>query len=273
VAVRIAPGVTVGAGVQLQTADGTFRFATGTPLPIGVPLTGLTTKVEGNGWGFGGTAGVMIEATPTTQIGIGYRSQIDQEIDGHISTEGSPIPLSQATEATLHLPDIVTVSIRQVISPVLRLNGTFEWTNWSRFQNLTVIAAETGANVLQPGGIPAGAAIASLPLDWSDGYFLAGGVEYDVYPTLTGRLGLAYEWSPVDAPEKRTPGFPDANRVWLSGGFSWAFTPKTTIDFGYTHIFVEDEDFLRESLGTGTVVAGEVETKVDIVSLGVKTRW
>jgi long-chain fatty acid transport protein len=112
-------------------------------------------------------------------------------------------------------------------------------------------------------------------LNWSDGYFLAGGVEYDVYPTLTGRLGLAYEWSPVDAPEKRTPGFPDNDRVWLSGGFSWDFTPTTTIDFGYTHIFVEDGAFQREILGAPIVVAvsGEVETKVDIVSVGIKTRW
>lgn len=280
VAVRIAPGITIGAGVQVQTADGIFRFATLTPSPFPITggnapqvdaLTGLTTKVEANGWGFGGTAGVMIEASPTTLIGVGYRSQIDQELDGHISTEGAG--LSQKTEATMHLPDIVTVSVRQVVSPVMRVNGTFEWTNWSRFKDLTVYAAEDGANALQPGGIAAGGEIASLPLDWRDGYYLAGGIEYDIYPNLTGRFGLAYEWSPVDSPEKRTPGFPDNNRVWLSGGFSWDFTKSTTIDFGYTHIFVEDGAFERESLGTGVVVSGEVETQVDIVSLGIKTKW
>jgi len=280
VAVRVAPGITIGAGLQAQTADGIFRFATITPTPAVVSanpvvnsLTGLTTKVEANGWGFGGTAGVMIEASPTTTIGVGYRSQIDQELDGHISTEGTGLPLSQKTEATMHLPDIVTVSVRQVVSPVMRVNGTFEWTNWSRFNELTVVAAEDGANALNLAGSPAGSEIASLPLDWSDGYYLAGGIEYDIYPNLTGRFGLAYEWSPVDSPEKRTPGFPDNNRVWLSGGFSWDFTKSTTIDFGYTHIFVEDGAFERESLGTGVVVSGEVETQVDIVSLGIKTKW
>jgi long-chain fatty acid transport protein len=265
VAVRIAPGITIGAGVQVQTADGIFRFATGVPL-------GETTKVEANGWGFGGTAGIMIEASPTTTIGVGYRSQIDQELDGHISTEGTNL-LSQKTEATMHLPDIVTVSVSQVVSPSLRVNGTFEWTNWSRFKSLTVYAAEDGVNALQLTGSAAGSEIASLPLDWRDGYYLAGGIEYDIYPNLTGRFGLAYEWSPVDSPEKRTPGFPDNNRVWLSGGFSWDFTKSTTIDFGYTHIFVEDGAFERESLGTGVVVSGEVETQVDIVSVGLKTKW
>ncbi len=145
VAFRIAPGITIGAGVQIQTADGIFRFATGTPVPVGAPLSGQTTKVEANGWGFGGTAGIMIEASPTTTIGVGYRSQIDQELDGHISTEGTNL-LSQKTEATMHLPDIVTVSVSQVVSPSLRVNGTFEWTNLSRFKSLTVYAAGGGVN-------------------------------------------------------------------------------------------------------------------------------
>jgi long-chain fatty acid transport protein len=280
VAIRIAPGISVGVGAQIQTAEGAFRFASGTPVHddnLGA-ASGFTSKVEGNGWGFGGTAGIMIDATPTTRIGVGYRSQIDQDIDGHISTDGFPA-LSQDTEVTLKLPDVVTFSIRQVVSPVMRLNGTFEWTNWSRFKDLTVIAAETGINVLHnpttptpDKNSPAGSEIASIPQNWSDGYFLSGGVEYDIYPTLTGRAGVAYEWSPVDAPEKRSTGFPDANRVWLSGGFSWAFTPTTTIDFGYTHVFVEDSDFSRESL-SNVLVEGDVETKIDIVSVGIKTKW
>ena len=79
IAVRIAPGITIGAGAQIQTAEGIVRFATGAP-------AGPTTAVVGNGWGFGATAGVMIEATPNTRIGVGYRSQMDQDIDGHIDT-------------------------------------------------------------------------------------------------------------------------------------------------------------------------------------------
>ncbi len=275
VAVRIAPGITIGVGAQIQSAEGNFRFATATPSPApGIPFSGQTTTVEGNGWGFGATAGIMIEASPTTKIGVGYRSQMDQDIDGHISTEGA---LSQATNTTLHLPDVVTLSIRQIVSPKMRVNGTFEWTNWSRFQNLTVTAAETGTNILglTPAGfalIPAGTTFASLPFNWSDGYFLAAGVEYDIYPTLTGRAGIAYEWSPIDSPKGRSTGIPDNNRTWLSGGFSWQFTPSVTIDFAYSHLFVEDAAFDRESL-SDVVVQGEVESKVDIVSVGVKTHW
>jgi len=208
--------------------------------------------------------------------GNGGRSQIDQEFDGHISTEGSVIPLSQKTEATIKLPDVVTVSIRQVVSPVMRLNGTFEWTNWSRFNSVAITAAEQGFNVLHPpasGGSAPGTEIASLPFNWSDGYFVSAGAEYDIYPTLTGRFGVGYEWSPIDAPEKRSPAIPDDNRIWLSGGFSWQFTPATTIDFAYTHLFVEDSTFQRKTLGLEIPISGKVESKLDIVSVGIKTHW
>jgi long-chain fatty acid transport protein len=273
VAVRVMPGVVVGVGAQIQMADGNFRFATATPsnVPALDPvagLTGSTTKVEGNGWGFGGTAGVMIDATPTTKIGVGYRSQIDQEIEGHIETEG--IGLVQKTDATLHLPDMVTVSVRQEISPVLRLNGTFEWTNWSRFKSLAVTATEDGASAL--GAATAGTQIASLPFNWSDGYFVAAGAEYDLNAAATARFGAAYEWSPVDSPEKRSTGIPDSNRTWVSAGLSVDVTASMTIDLAYSHLFVEDARFERVSL-SGVEVEGDVKSHIDIISVGLKTKW
>jgi long-chain fatty acid transport protein len=262
IAIRLAPWITVGAGVQIQSADGALRFATGSP-------GGPTTIVEGNGWGFGGTAGVLLDLTPTTHVGVGYRSQMDQDINGHIETYGVVGPLP--TSVKLNLPDVVTLSLRQDISPVMRLAGTFEWTNWSRFQKLAVIADQAGATVL--GGAAAGQTIATLPFNWSDGYFVSGGAEYDFSKTVTGRAGVGYEWSPVDSPEKRTPAFPDANRVWLSGGLSWQYSQTIAVDFAYTHIFIEDSSFARSPIASVLVIAGDVDSSVDIVSLGIKTHW
>jgi long-chain fatty acid transport protein len=270
IAVRLSSWLTVGAGVQIQSADGALRFRTPVPIP-NVGVLDTTTIVEGNGWGFGGTAGVLIKPTRTTEIGIGYRSQIDQDINGHMETYGTP--LTQPTEVTLKLPDVVTFSIREAVSPVFRVAGTFEWTNWSRFDSLAVTAAANGANIVHPTGSAAGSQIAALPFNWTDGYFLSGGAEYDYSKVLTLRAGVGYEWSPVDSPEKRTTAFPDANRVWLSGGFSYQVFKTTTVDFAYTHLFVEDASFLRSNPTGQITVAGDVSSSVDIVSVGMKTRW
>jgi long-subunit fatty acid transport protein len=51
------------------------------------PISATVNQVQltGDGWGFGWTAGVTLTPTPWTQIGVGYRSAIDQA-----SAEASP---------------------------------------------------------------------------------------------------------------------------------------------------------------------------------------
>jgi len=159
------------------------------------------------------------------------------------------------------LPDIVTLSIQQAVSPVARVLGTVEWSNWSRFDELKLTAQQSGQT------------IAIIPTDWSNGWFFALGGEYDYSPVLTLRAGAAYEMSPVDAPEKRVVGIPDSNRVWLSGGASYRWSERTTIDFAYSHIFFEDSGFARTPVGAPLVFTGDVTASTDIVSIGLKTNW
>ncbi|MGB7831705.1 MAG: outer membrane protein transport protein [Xanthobacteraceae bacterium] len=78
VAIKITDWLSVGGGVQIQYAEPHLLFATGATAP-GTPTLGLLT---GHGWTVGWTAGVTLTPTPWTQIGLGYRSALNQEIDG-----------------------------------------------------------------------------------------------------------------------------------------------------------------------------------------------
>ncbi len=270
IAYKIANGITVGVGAQIEYGRGTFRFATGIPSPVaGVAFpAGQTTSFEGDGFGYGATAGVMLEPLPGTTIGVGYRSQMDQHLDGKFYTNTTA--LNTGAEADLKLPDIVTVSIRQVIAPNARLLGTFEWTHWSRFQDLTVNATEGGATVL--GAKAAGTTIASLPQNWHDSWFLSVGGEYDLSQTVTLRTGFAYEQSPIQNALERNIAIPDANRYWMSFGASWRALENVTFDLAYSHLFIEDGAFDRTSL-SGTRETGSIKASTDIVSVGLKTKW
>lgn len=272
VAMKVMPGVTVGAGFQAQTAEGTLRFLKGQP------LSGSFTSFEGNGWGFGGTAGVTVEPMTGTTIGVGYRSRISQELSGYIRDE-SVGGFSNQAKADLKLPDIITVSLRQVVAPNMRVDATFEWSTWSQFKSLTLEATEAGRSAV--GGLPVaeGGTIAAIPTDWSDGYLIAVGGEYDFNPALTARAGFAYEKSPVDSPEKRVVGIPDANRYWLSAGLSWRALSHMTIDFAYSHVFIEDGAFSRDTTAPPSVptasthLTGNVASSLDIVSASLKTKF
>jgi long-chain fatty acid transport protein len=251
IAYRVAPGLIVGIGAQIQYADGTLKFATGSP-------SGPSTSFEGDGFTFGATAGVLWSPAAGTSIGLGWRSQMTQTLEGTFKTF-TPAPVKLSAKADVELPDIVTLSVQQAISPKTRLLGTVEWSNWSRFEKLQLTSG--------------GATIATIPANWSDGWFFALGAEYDWSRQLTLRTGVAYEISPVDAPEKRILTIPDSDRIWVSAGASWKWSESTTLDFAYTHIFLEDSQFARNPIGSPVTFTGDVEASTDIITVGMRTRW
>lgn len=246
IAYRIAPGITVGAGVQIEFAQGKLAFRTS-------PVS--TANFIGEDWAFGGTAGIMLEPSAGTKIGLGYRSNLTHDLSGPFSTG----VVAFDSIGKVKLPEIVTLSLRHELSSDTRLLATVEWTNWSRFDALT----------LTPDVIPQ----LSIPANWSDGWFFSVGGEYDYSQYLTLRGGFAYEMSPVDDPTKRIVSIPDADRYWLSVGASYKYSESTTIDIGYAHLFVDDMDFVRSPVGSPAVFTGSIDASADLVSIGARTKW
>jgi long-chain fatty acid transport protein len=262
-AYRLSPSLTVGAGVQMMYANGTFKFATGNG-------AGPTTGFEGTGVAFGATAGLMYTPTSGTTIGLGYRSRMNEKLEGNFYTVGTPFAGGVAASTEVKLPDIVTLSLKQALSSNTRLLGTVEWSNWSRFEELRVTSTTGGRTVL--GASTPGSSIAAIPANWNDGWFFSLGGEYDVNHLLTLRTGVAYEISPVDDPTKRIAGIPDSDRIWASLGASYKWSDTTTFDLAYTHIFLKDAEINRLSLSGSTVLA-DTSASTDIISVGMKMKF
>ncbi|WP_045837938.1 OmpP1/FadL family transporter [Hyphomicrobium sp. 99] len=253
IAYRIAPGITIGAGVQIEWAQTKLQFRDSTT---------TVAQFGGTDWAFGGTAGITIEPREGTTIGLGYRSQMTHDLEGtfhSVLTGGANAP----AVATVNLPDIVTLSGRQVITPTTRLLGTVEWTNWSVFKDL-------------PMSIP-GHELA-VQANWHDGWFFSVGGEYDYSPRLTLRSGVAYELSPIQDASERLVQIPDNNRVWLSVGASYKWSDSITLDAGYSHIFVQDGGVSLspptfDGHATGGTFSGTAEASIDLFSVGMRTKW
>ena len=133
-----------------------------------------------------------------------------------------------------------------------------EWTNWSRFQTLTV-NFDNGANpsVTQE--------------HWHDTVFVSLGGEYRWNEKLTLRGGVAFDETPV-RDEYRTPRIPDNNRYWISGGASYQITPKIAVSGAYTHIFAHDSTVSLQDPGPNNSnlfrgnLTANYRASVDIVS-------
>ncbi len=262
VAYKVSDTLTVGAGLQIEYFDVTLKSGR-TPTLQGV-LPGRT--VEGDDWGIGATAGVIWKPVAGTQIGLGYRSAVDIGLSGTCSgyglsnvNVGSHCLTNPNVEADLTLPDIVSFGVRQQLSQSVALLGTIEWTRWSSLGTVKI-------------NNEAGATVDALPLNYDDGWFFSGGLEYAYNPYNTFRLGVAWEKSPISDAERRVL-LPDADRVWLSVGSSHKLTEKASIDLAYTHIIIDDTTVCETEATGCAYLKVDAESKANIVSAAFKYKW
>jgi long-chain fatty acid transport protein len=269
IAYKLNDWISVGAGVQIQYAK--LNFSQGTAL-------GLTNQlaVNGAGWGYGFTAGVTLTPTPTTMIGLGWRSGMNQKFNGTINANAACFLVVSCGSANgiINVPDIVSLGLRQRLSQNWTAMGTVEWSHWGRTTNVAI---------LTPNGVQVTGAGNPLviPLNYQDGWFFSVGAEYQWNPALALRAGVAFEKSPV-TDTVRNPVIPDNDRLWLSLGGTYKYSEKITLDLAYSHVFVKsapitivdasNPGFLPGITGTGTYT-GTVDSHVDIISVALKYRW
>ena len=225
IAYRINDWISIGVGVQAQYAS--VRQTTGlTPFPPS------SFVVDGKGWGFGATAGVTLTPWAGTTIGLGWRSAINQDIHGSMLLPAGVPGTPGSVEATINLPDVVSLGIRHQFDPRWAVMGTVEWSNWSRIGTVNI-------NQLNGGIALIGATPVALPLQYDDGWFFSVGTEYRWTDRLTVRGGIGYELTPI-SDRVRTTRLPDNDKFWASIGASWKVAPFARVDLAYTHLWVKD---------------------------------
>ena len=262
IAFQLNDWIALGFGVQIQHASASLMSGL-------LPVAGSFTELSGDGHGYGWTAGITLSPSAATQIGLGWRSAIDQKIEGTLATTpGLPASTTGPVTVTLPLPDMVSASVRHRLDPRVTLAGTIEWSNWSRI-GTPLVKQSSGAVALVVGSPVA------LPFQYKDGWFYSGGVEYALTAETALRTGAGYEVSPV-GDRVRTPRLPDNDRVWLAIGLSQKMSANVTLDVAYSRILVRDTD-INISAGSGNpwfngvAYLGHVNAHIDIVSVGL--RW
>jgi long-chain fatty acid transport protein len=268
---EIAPGVSVGLGMQVQYFDlKELRSAT--------PLGG--SNINGDDIALGVLAGINLSPAPGTSMGLGFRSSVHHDLSGDFKLRFNArsaellgrSALTVPIEGELDLPDKITFSFRQAVGPKVSMLGTVDWANWSR---LGVIPIRLGAP-FPP--LEKGEAIANIQLNWRDGWLFALGGEYDISLPFSLRVGVGYEVSPVDNATTRPLQVPDSNRTWVSVGATYRWSDNCSIDVAYSHGFFEDNvPFERAPAATllrhVSPVIGEANVSADMIGVSWKWRW
>jgi long-chain fatty acid transport protein len=228
VAVKLGDTFSIGAGVFAQRVDAELSQAVfrGPGVPDG------KATLKGDDTDFGFNLGIMAEPTPSTRIGLGYRSKVDHKVEGNVRFSGVPgVPPSLPVESSATFPETVYASLSQDLGNATELSASIRWTRWSQLPELRI----------QTLGLPDSVA----DYQWQDVSMTSIGIRHNLNDRWTVRAGYARDESPIPADINRTPRVPDSDRDWFTFGLSRALSDTIRIDFAYARITGDDSSLVN----------------------------
>jgi long-chain fatty acid transport protein len=235
-----------------------------------------SAKIEGDDEDFTLDLSVLFEVNDRTTVGAAFRQGGDFTLEGDATfnkddscntatggpaaafCEGALDAQSGDIEAGVDIPDVLTFSVSHRLNNQLTLHGDLAWTKWSSIDKIEIDQESTGNNV------------STLDLDYDDTMRYAFGATWSDGGPWTWRGGIAIDEAPQTDPEFQTPRVPDEDRTWLSAGFNYAFSNDASIDFGFTHIMVDDPE-INNTTEDGKTLTGDYDAEVNI--LAVQGNW
>lgn len=259
-AYRVNEAVSVGFGLNWQKFNAEYKRIAGVG-PVPLPVFGLTDvsgvtstmDVRDDAWGW--NVGALFVLSPTTKVGISYRSQIKYDVTGNVTlasdgTAGGNLALARLTalgsasdvHANLTLPDTWIFSATQKLDDKWEMLGDLSRTGWSSIPKLDIIRTS---------GVQNGAIAQTLDTNFRDTWRVAVGANYAYSNTLKLKLGIAYDQTPVKGADTRLVSLPDNNRTWLSFGAQWQLAKGSTLDIGAAYLYIKDASINNNQAASG----------------------
>ncbi|RXQ92925.1 transporter [Ancylomarina salipaludis] len=264
--------LSVGAGLNIVYGE----FELNKAFPIMNPADGSyitdgSAQLSGNTIKYGYNLGIFLQPTEKLNIGISYRSKVDIELDdsegeGKFSFPSTVPPALVAGynamgvkdgsfTATLPLPASLNVGLAYQIDEKWLVSADVNFVEWSVYKKLEFVSKDA-------------AALNSLnKREWDNSMTYRIGAQYSANEKLDLRAGFYYDETPTNdkyyAPE--TPG---ANKIGITGGFSYLLNEKFSIDAA----FIYSKGEKREAYDTNTKsqnFGGEYQNTAFIPSIGI----
>ncbi|HSO84835.1 OmpP1/FadL family transporter [Thiocapsa sp.] len=268
-AYRINDAWSIGGGIDVQYADAELISALPDPLNPGGPTPGSDgrSRLTGDGWETGFNIGLLYQPSEQTRVGLHYRSGMHHTLKGSAEVSGLRGPLAAAngrsnTRTGLDLPDILTLSLTQAVTPHLTLAGEVQWFGWDAFDEVRVRFANGSPDLVRPQG-------------FEDTYTVGLSAEYALDSHWTLRGGIQYDESPTTDILRNT-SIPDSDLLWLGVGATYSVSEQLRLDVGYAYGRFERADidltlpfYAGSPLESSVEVRGETDSHVDVLSLSV----
>jgi len=222
-------------------------------------------EMTADSWAYGYNLGLFYQPTPSTDLGLAYRSSVTHFAKGkvdytNVTNAGALTTLVDAdAKATVSLPANLSLSVNQGVGDKLQILADATWTQWSDYKELVVNfdSAQEDTRTRQ---------------DFKDSWRLSLGGIYKVSDTLKLRAGVAFDQTPVSNPENRSPRTPDVDRKWFSVGFGYKLSHSLNLDVAYSHL-AEDKAKVDYTTNDAQYLVGEYSNAVDIFSAQIVWKY
>ncbi|HLO75587.1 MAG TPA: outer membrane protein transport protein [Magnetospirillum sp.] len=266
VSYRVDDALSVAVGLQIGYLDAQQTNAINFGALVPGAGDGLF-RVSGTDLALGWTTSLLYQFTPSTRMGLSYRSSIRHAIHGKAEFRSVPGALAgnaafadSGVDVVVPLPDTLSLGLYHEISPQWAVMSDVAWTRWSAFRTLRL-------------QFDSGRPDAVEPENWHDTGFLSVGVTYRPSDQLGLHLGTAFDRAAV-GDRFRNARLPDSNRYWLSSGLSYAPSPTHQFSLSYTHVFADTAAIDRTDPDQiGGRLSGRYDNHVDIVSANYTVRF
>lgn len=248
IAYRVNNTVSLGAGVSWQKVEAEYRRNTSVS-PFGAH-TFSTLNVDDTAWGW--NLGALFTLSPSTKVGVSYRSEMNYHTDGNIKITSDGTAAGNAglaaavatggasdVKADLTLPDTFIMSVTQKLSDKWEMLGDVSWTGWSSIRQVDIIRTSGVAN---------GSTAQILDTDFQDTWRVALGANYQFNDAWKLKFGVAYDQTPVKGESTRLTSMPDNDRVWFSFGTQWTPDKASRLDLGVSYIYIQDSKLNNNQL-------------------------
>ncbi len=253
--------VSLGFGVSHLKLEADLRSKA--PIVVAAPgptyLGDASIKLKGDDSDWGYNLGAMFQISPTTRVGLTYRSGNKLKLGGSLQVSSAFAATSnQDVSVAIKLPDTWSVSVFQALDGRWEGMGDLTRTGWSSLPALTVLNGS-------------GTTLSNEALNYKNAWRVGLGANYKMSDSLKLRFGVAYDKTPIPDDASRVVRLPDSDRTWLSTGAQWKINKSSALDVGYSHIFFKAGSINRPTVISGNATAqsviGDFDTRADLLSV------
>lgn len=221
VAWKVNDRLSLAAGIDVMYFDITLKR--------NVPVIDRLLDIKADSWGAGGNLAVSYLLTDDLGVGLTYRSEIVQEVEGDAKIAGMPGKYDAWEDLTL--PQSISFGINYTGVDKWNFGLITTWTGWSSYDNLTIHFKQPLLGRVDEFG---------ADKRWNDVWRFGAGAEYQFSDQSFIEFGYVYDSDPVNL-DYADYLLPAGDRNIISLGLRTLLTDNWELGVAFSKIFVSDE--------------------------------